>query len=174
MMNYSQAFLRAVNWVMGQRVEGGFSDDPDDKGNWTGGEKGKGELRGTKFGISAAAYPDVDIAALKRDEAVFLYWRDYWEKIKGDQMPPLVAFVVFDAAVNQGVGVAVKLLQQDLGISIDGVVGPVTIAAARATEPTETLYDFLSRRAMRYSKTKEWDKYGRGWMKRLMRAAREA
>ena len=33
--------------------EGGLSLDPNDRGNWTGGKKGSGELRGTKYGIAA-------------------------------------------------------------------------------------------------------------------------
>ena len=173
-MNYSNAFLRAMNWLLSQQVEGGLSMDEDDPGNWTGGEQGVGELRGTKFGVSAKAYPQLDIQALTRDQAYQIYLVDYWAKIRGDQLPPQVAFVVFDCAVNQGVEVAAKLLQIDLGVAVDGVIGPVTIAAARAHEQTETVLNFLSRRAMRYVKTKNWDKYGRGWMVRLLRAARDA
>jgi len=42
--------------------EGGFTDNPADPGNWTGGKIGAGECRGTRFGISAGAHPDLDIA----------------------------------------------------------------------------------------------------------------
>jgi lysozyme family protein len=173
-VSYSAAFIKAVNFVLGQRVEGVYSVDPDDRGNWTGGEIGKGELKGTKFGISAASYPELDIQSITRDQAVRIYWNDFWVKIKGDHLPPRVAFVVFDSAVNQGPETAAKLLQQDLDVSIDGDIGPRTIAAARSKEQTEVILDFLSRRALRYPKVKGYEKYGRGWHKRLLRIAMEA
>jgi lysozyme family protein len=173
-VNYSNAFIKAVNWLMGQRVEGVYSDDPNDPGNWTGGKAGEGELKGTKFGISAKSYPHLDIKALRREDAQKIYWSDYWATIKGDLLPPRVAFVVFDSAVNQGPEVAAKLLQQDLGVDVDGDIGRETIAAARSKEQTEVVIDFLARRAIRYTKTKGWDGNGRGWFRRLFRAAMEA
>ncbi len=175
-MSYSNAFLKAINFILSQRVEGVLSMDPDDKGNWTGGEVGSGELRGTKFGISAAAYPDVDVSTLTKDQAIVLYHRDYWEKIRGDMLPPRVAFVVFDSAVNQGVETASKLLQAAIGgeLVVDGIIGPHTLAAARSVEQTELVLDILSHRAVRYTRTKQWEKFGRGWMKRLLRQAMES
>ena len=44
--------------------EGGWQHDPRDRGNWTGGEVGRGECKGTKYGISAASYPALDIEIL--------------------------------------------------------------------------------------------------------------
>ncbi len=44
--------------------EGRFSRDPADPGNWTAGKVGLGVLKGTKFGISAGAYPHLDIENL--------------------------------------------------------------------------------------------------------------
>jgi hypothetical protein len=55
-------FDRIFDFVVGS--EGGFTDNPADPGNWTGGKIGAGECRGTKFGISAGAHPDLDIANL--------------------------------------------------------------------------------------------------------------
>ena len=86
--------------------EGGFSADPDDPGNWTGGSIGLGACRGTKFGISAASYPALDIASLSLEDAKAIYARDYWAPIQGDKLPPALAMIVFDAAVNAGVGTA--------------------------------------------------------------------
>jgi lysozyme family protein len=53
-------FDRVFDIVVGH--EGGFTANPADCGNWTGGVIGTGTCRGTRFGISAAAYPDLDIA----------------------------------------------------------------------------------------------------------------
>ena len=55
-------FERCFAFTLG--AEGGYSNNPADPGNWTGGAVGNGELRGTNFGISASAYPQLDIANL--------------------------------------------------------------------------------------------------------------
>jgi hypothetical protein len=47
-MGFDRAFEETIG------LEGGFSRNPDDNGNWTGGRRGLGELKGTKYGISAA------------------------------------------------------------------------------------------------------------------------
>lgn len=122
------AFARAFAAVVG--VEGGFTKDPGDPGNWTGGAIGAGELRGTKWGISAAAYPTLDIAALTISAAAALYRPRYWDVIAGDALPVPIGLIAFDCAVNQGPGIAARILQQALGVVADGVVGPVTVAAA--------------------------------------------
>ena len=49
--------------------EGGFQADRRDRGNWTSGEVGKGELKGTKYGLSAMTYPDLDIKAITLQQA---------------------------------------------------------------------------------------------------------
>lgn len=126
-------FEKAIEFVLDE--EGGFTDDPDDDGNWTGGKKGKGILKGTKFGISAAAYPDEDIKNMSRQTAVYLYKRDYWDKIKADYLPSLINLHVFDFAVNAGIVPAVKNLQKLSRTKQDGKVGPLTIDAAAKVSP---------------------------------------
>jgi lysozyme family protein len=73
-MSFESAFTRLID------VEKGFQADPRDRGNWTGGEPGRGLLKGTKFGISAAAYPSEDIEHLTLERAQLLYRRDYWAR----------------------------------------------------------------------------------------------
>jgi len=72
------AFNSAVQIVL--RDEGGYTADPRDAGNWTGGRVGAGALKGTNFGISAAQYPNLDIEGLTRDEAIEIWRRNWWEK----------------------------------------------------------------------------------------------
>lgn len=96
-------FERAVAFVL--RWEGGFSQVRSDPGNWTGGKVGEGELRGTKFGISAAAYPKLDIVNLTMEAAKAIYRRDYWNLLGLDRVQdPDYALVVFDSAVQHGAG----------------------------------------------------------------------
>jgi lysozyme family protein len=150
--------------------------DPNDDGNWTGGKVGLGELKGTKFGISAAAYPLLDIPSLSMDQATAIYCRDYWDKMYLDSLPPRVAVVVLDSAINQGTDTAAKLLQKALGFKdtdIDGVIGPHTIAAARGVDQDTLVPAFLSVRAMRYTELKKWPTFGKGWMSRLFLVSQE-
>ena len=130
MTTFEQAFAIVVGH------EGGFDTTRADPGNWTGGAVGRGALRGTKFGISAAAYPAVDIASLTADDAAAIYRRDYWVRIRGDDLSPALALLVFDAAVNNGVRRAAGWLQEAVGAVVDGEIGNETIAATRqaATE----------------------------------------
>lgn len=157
-------FERAFAIVVG--VESGFSDDPDDPGNWTGHAKGVGELKGTKYGISAASYPDIDIESLTLDGAHAIYKPDYWDKVQGDALPWPLSCVAFDCAVNQGEGIARVTLQQALGVACDGIIGPNTLAAAAHS----TLFHvarFMTLRTHRYSQSLNFGKYGDGWFNRL-------
>lgn len=155
------------------REEGGFTKDPDDPGNWTGGSKGKGEIKGTKYGISAAQYPDLDIENLTLDDAAVIYRRDYWDACKCDQLPWPLSLFVFDSAVNQGTGVAIRMLQKALDLPQDGILGPRTMAAATRARPWHAAR-FMAFRAMRYQGTRNYDKYGEGWLTRIFRLAMEA
>jgi len=147
----SDLFERAVKLVLD--FEGGFTADPKDPGNWTGGAVGAGELKGTQYGVSAASYPSLDIAALTRDEAIQIYHRDYWTPLCCDQMPPPLAIALFDGGVNQGVGTAARMLQRALGVTVDGMVGPQTLLAAQRTKPVGgVVAELLARRAVAYAK----------------------
>ena len=175
MMDFSTpAFVRAFNWVVSPGVEGEFSDDPNDKGNWTSGKVGEGELVGTKWGISAAAYPAIDIRGLRLEKAKEIYWRDYWHVVRGDSLPPRLAMVVFDCAVNQGTHVAAKLLQTAVGCDADGIVGPLTLAKVREHEQDDLIVMFQALRALRYTKASDFSKFGKGWMRRLFNGCMEA
>lgn len=84
-------FDRAVAWVLDQ--EGGYTagipGDPGGETNW---------------GISKGAYPDLDIKALTRDEAIELYRRDYWYASGADALSWPMCLIHFDTAVQHGVG----------------------------------------------------------------------
>ena len=82
-------YIACLNKTLG--YEGGYSDDPNDPGNWTGCEPGVGTLKGTYKGISACAYPDLDIADLSDWQIAVIYHDDYWAKCGGDDCPLGVA-----------------------------------------------------------------------------------
>jgi lysozyme family protein len=145
-------FNKAFELVIGH--EGGYVNDPRDPG---------GE---TKYGICKREYPNEDIKNLTLDRARVLYRRDYWDKVSADKLPWHWAYPVFDCAVNQGPGTAVRLMQDALGVMVDGKIGPRTVAAAWKVD-TRKLGRFFALRALRYAKTNNFDVYGYGWMTRL-------
>lgn len=147
------AFNAAVQIVLAH--EGGFTDDPQDAGSWTGGEIGQGELRGSKFGISAASYPALNIAALTQTQAIMIYERDWWDKYGYGRLPDAIGAKVFDLAVNMGPGPAHTLLQRactDCGepVVADGRLGPMTVAAAGRSAQGELLAALREQAAVHY------------------------
>ena len=152
--------------------EGGFDADPRDTGNWTGGALAQGVLKGTKYGISAAAYPLLDIKNLTLAQAWDIYQMQYWIKICADALPPVLALATFDAAVNSGVGRAAAWLQAAVGAKADGVIGSGTIAAVnQATSAPESLDEvaasLLAARLIFMSTLAAWPVYRGGWVKRV-------
>ena len=117
-----QEFFEIVNHTLEE--EGGYVNDPRDKG---------GE---TNYGISKRAYPDLNIFKLTEDDAIDIYWKDYWLRGKCDKVPKGLQAIYFDMCVNFGIRGAVKVLQETAngkgaGIEVDGGIGPNTIKAIK-------------------------------------------
>ena len=154
MSDYDQCFTKIIS------AEGGYVNDSTDPG---------GE---TNFGISKRAYPNVDIKNLTLEQAKLIYKNDYWDKVRGDEISYPLNLFMFDCAVNQGVSVAIILLQKSLGIPQDGILGVQTLNAIKKTLGVET--SFMANRALRYTGTRNFDKYGFGWFKRIFKITKEA
>lgn len=161
----SDRFLIYINRIL--QTEGGYTTDRHDSGNWTDGVVGGGTLKGTKFGISAAAYPSLDIVNLTKEQAIEIYRTDYWLKIHGDTLPEAVAFGVLDGAVNSGVSRSVAWLQRAAGVLGDGVWGPVTQAAIKVADPVQLLLKYTSYRLKFMTTTSGWRNYSAGWATRI-------
>lgn len=168
----SEAFVRAFNHTLGH--EGGYQADERDRGNWTGGDIGKGELRGTKWGISAASYPYLDIEALTTIQARQIYLRDYWRRIRGDDLPAGLALFLFDYAVNSGVARAAMALQRIIDVSDDGVIGPITLARVKAYNAAALVERLHREREAFYRSLSTFEVYGNGWLARNRGARDEA
>lgn len=160
-LTYDQAFERVIGH------EGGYTDDPRDRGNWTSGVIGKGELKGTNFGISAMTYPNLDIKNITLQQAKDIYKVDFWNRVHGEELHNAVAYQLFDAAINHGVGNAIRLLQRALGVADDGRVGPVTLTAAKTIDTNDLLLKFNAQRIHFYTRISTFNTYGRGWMRRI-------
>lgn len=148
-MTFDEAFDRLIGH------EGGYVNHPNDPG---------GE---TNWGISKRSYPNVDIANLTREQAKEIYRRDYWERAKADGYDSAIGFQVFDAAVNSGIGNAVRFLQRAVGVADDGDVGPITLAAIQDAGVTDVLMRFNGERLDFMRKLSTWQTFGRGWAGRI-------
>lgn len=85
-----ERFTRAVQWLF--EAEGGYVNDKYDRG---------GE---TKYGISKASYPHLDIKNLTKEQAIAIYYNDFWLPLDPDKHDESTLIVLFDSAVNHGLG----------------------------------------------------------------------
>jgi len=131
--------------------EGGYVNHPQDKG---------GE---TKYGISKAVFKDIDIAALTPVKAQDIYRREYWDRNRCGELPAGLANAYFDACVNHGRARATKLLQQSIGATADGKLGPETIRKAHEVDQRASLEAFRQNRQDFYQSLPTWGTFGRGW-----------
>ena len=166
---YPDPFTRYCHFLI-DVIEGGEVDDPDDKGGHT------------KYGISQNAYPGLDIGTLTMDDAIELYYRDYWLAANCSRLPSDLAIALFDSRVNHRPKTAGKLLQRTINqvsrtkVSTDGIVGSQTITAAQtiATDKIdEALVQFFSFRAQLYTdivaSNSSQARFLRGWLVRVFR-----
>ena len=114
MPDFSSRFLACLPFVL--KEEGGYSNTPGDHGG------------ATNFGIIQAEYnsfrhfaglPVQSVKLITKDEYRAIYWASYWNPHCPDLSPGLdLSF--FNIAVNGGPVRAVKILQQVVGVSVDG------------------------------------------------------
>lgn len=128
-------FDDAFNHVL--EVEGGYV--PDDAGAGP-----------TNMGINKRANPDLDIEGMTQGKARDVYKKRYWDAIGADKLPPKLAMVAFDAAVNQGPSKAKQFLKESGG-------DPMKYLLLR-----EKHYANLVKMNPR-----KYAKYGEGWLDRL-------
>lgn len=161
-MTYPQNFITAVNVVL--KDEGGYVWDKNDSG---------GE---TNYGISKRSYPNVDIKNLTRDQAIAIYYKDFWcTGPYGGIASSALACKVFNTSVNAGQSRAIKLLQQAANaqgahLTVDGVAGPKTIAAINAMYAPAVLASYREAQEAFYlaiiAKDPSQAKFKNGWIKR--------
>lgn len=174
MIDPRDPFQSFINFLLRPDIEGGLSMNQNDPGNWTGGKLGGGTLKGTKYGISAAAYPNVDIQSLTPQTVKSLYFNDYWTKAGCHLLPAPIAFLTADAAVQHGPSQAVKFLQRALRLNDDGAVGPVTVGAARGAVTEDLVDAALAQRIKFYIQLPPSNDYAAGgWANRLVKVFRE-
>jgi len=158
-------------------LEGGYSDDPVDRGGRTNG------------GITEATLKDAylrglvstrDVASLSKEEARRIYKADYWDALKLDSvLSPAIAAEIFDTTVNMGRSAAVKILQEALNylgesLAMDSGMGMKDLGALNkwSSKDERALFVCLNGfQFIRYVGIVEMNasqkRFARGWTKRI-------
>ena len=152
--------------------EGGFTDDQRDKGNKKG--DGHGNVGSTMLGVTSFNWalhtgkpaPKDVMRELTEDDVKPLYKANYWDAVKGDDLPSGVDVSCADLCVNAGPGRASKVLQRAVAAKADGAIGPKTIAAVRAFDPIDVLHKYYDGREAFYRSLNDYKTFGNGWSRR--------
>jgi lysozyme family protein len=152
--NYAQALKQVLKY------EGGKVDDPRDPGGRT------------AFGVTQATYnawrkkqglPNADVFTISQTDVAAIYRQEYWDRVRGDDLPDGVDFAVFDFAVNSGVSRAARTLQAVVGVAQDGQIGPATIQATKAYVGLA----ITNKRLAFMQSLSIWSTFGKGWSARI-------
>lgn len=151
--------------------EGGFTNDLRDPGNkLPDGREGSTNLGLTQKNWEAHLGRQVtqdDMKALTTEDVKPLYKKDYWDAVKGDDLPSGVDYAVFDFAINAGAGQARKMIQKALGVTPDGAIGPKTMKAIQDADADELLTKFSQAKEDFYKSLPTFQTYGKGWLRRV-------
>ena len=151
-------------------AEGGFSDDEHDKGNWLpDGRKGC-----TNLGVTQTVWEqwvgrpsnEKEMRSLTAAMIEPLYHRNFWDACKCDSLPTPIDYLVFDFAVNAGVGRSAKTLQSVVGTTQDGAIGPETLKAVNRMNVRD-LIEMFSYAKIEYYKSLHNQYYETGWLNRV-------
>jgi len=143
--------------------EGGFVNHPEDPGGMT------------NMGITKKVYEtfldkevsEEEMRDMPKEHVAKIYRKNYWDKVKADDLPSGVDLCVFDWAVNSGTKRAVCALQESIGAKVDGVMGPMTLGKVKEKENLELLEMMKEKRESFYrSLTRLFKTFGTGWLRR--------
>jgi lysozyme family protein len=145
--------------------EGGFVDDPQDPGG------------ATNLGVTLATLSSwlgrtatiAEVEGLTPVAVAPMFLARYWNPSHAGDCPAGVDLMVFDEAVNQGVGRALCSLQAALGLAVDGAFGPATQAALDAGDAVCLIRRLAANREAHYRALPTFPRFGRGWLARLER-----
>lgn len=156
------------------RKEGGYVNDPHDPGGATNMGITIGTLKawrnrdsGTQGGQGPVEVTPDDVKALTEDEAKEIYFVNYWNALRCQEMPAGLDLTVFDFGVNAGVGRAARVLQKCVFVETDGQVGDITLGAVHNFPPIDLIHRFDEARMDFYRGLSSFDRYGPGWTNRV-------
>ena len=148
--------------------EGGYVNHPKDPG---------GE---TNLGVTKRVYEawvmendlsQKDMKDLLVEDVAPIYRKNYWDRMKCDDIPAGLDLCVFDFGVNAGTGRSAKYLQTMIGTVADGGIGPNTLRAldsyVDANGIEGAIKNFQEARQSYYESLSTFETFGRGWTRRV-------
>ena len=162
--NWSKCF----EWML--KHEGGWSEHPNDPGGAT----NLGVTIGTLSDWLGRPATKAEVRALTRDDVEPIYKQRYWDACQADDLPAGIDHAVVDFGVNSGPRRAIIGLQRALGVADDGVIGPITLAAAKSAHPLGIVRKVCAGRLHFMRQLSTWPTFGRGWQRRVDRVEQEA
>ena len=155
------------NWdacfAMVLKHEGGFVNHPKDPGGMT-------NLGVTRTNWELYLDHDVteaDMRALTPEMVKPFYKKNYWDRIRGDELPSGVDYAAYDLAVNSGTGRAAKYLQQIAGVTVDGVIGPQSLKAIQKCDAEDVVDEVCNMRMDFLKNLGTFETFGKGWTIRV-------
>lgn len=152
-MNFDTAFHELLGH------EGGYSNHPSDPGGET--------MWGVTKRVAEANGYTGEMRDMPVEVAKQVYRKDYWEPVRADDLPDVIRYAVFDAAVNSGVRQSIRWLQIAVGAGVDGIIGPQTISMSQKSDPEVTLRRMLAVRLRFMTNLNTWQHFGKGWARRI-------
>ena len=164
----SNKFSEALEVIL--HHEGGYVNHPKDPG---------GE---TNLGVTKRVYEEFggekEMKDLTKEDVEPIYKQNYWDRVKGDNLPEGLDLCIFDFAVNAGPGRAAKFIQRLVGTTVDGGIGPNTLKCiddyVKENSVAETIEKYQSMRQEYYEGLSTFETFGRGWTRRVDEVTQEA
>ena len=150
--------------------EGGFVAHPSDPGGIT------------NLGVTKAAWEEYlgkevteqDMRDLTVETVKPFYRQNYWDRVRGDDLPPGVDYAVFDFAVNSGVARASRMLQECVGATKDGSIGPKTVEAVKTHDAAKLAQELCDKRLEFLQGLPHFQTFARGWTRRVLEVSKTA
>lgn len=156
--SFEEAFVALIG------NEGKYVDNPSDPGgitNW-----------GVTQRVARAWGYTGDMRDLPLQTAQQIAKKLYWDPYQCDQFDPRIGFQVFDTAYNGGH--PAQWLQQAAGVTADGIIGAITVAAVRQADPLKIVILFNASRINYYTSLGTFAEFGKGWSNRIANNLRRA
>lgn len=162
MTNYKVIIPFILKW------EGGFVNDPDDRGGAT----NKGVTIATFRSVYGKNKSVSDLKNITTDQWNYIFKTLFWDKCKCDNInDQSVANIIVDYAWGSGVSRAIKDVQTIVGTTADGISGPKTISAINKTD-AKTLFNKIKERRIQFynnivKSNPSQKKFLKGWTNRV-------
>jgi lysozyme family protein len=163
--------------VLVLKSEGGFTTDTHDNGN----KLSDGRAGSTNLGVTQANWEAFighpvtwdNMKALTPETVAPFYKRKYWDMAHCDELQTGLDYLVFDFAVNAGVGRSIKTLQTAIEVTADGALGPLSLSAINNI-PVKQLIERFTDAKEKFYKSLNNPTYERGWLTRVVQVEKSA